>query len=73
MKLIDKDVVIVEIERLIFVCDSVLWDKDASKSAKTVYEARKVAYNNILSFVSTLEVKEVDLEEENAISKFCST
>jgi len=55
---IDKDAVVAEIERLIFVCHSVLWDKDASKSAKTVYEARKVAYNNILSFINTLEVKD---------------
>ena len=59
---IDKSVVVAEIERLIFVCDSVLFDNDASKLAKDRYEAKKVAYNNILSFINTLEMKEVDLE-----------
>ena len=62
--LIDKSALVKETERLIFVCDSVLWDKDASKSAKTVYEARKVAYTNVLSFINTLEVKEVDEQKE---------
>lgn len=61
MNLIDKDALVAEIERRI---------KEVSQIEKLSYEIGLCdAYKIIISYINTLEVKEVDLEEE--IEKYC--
>jgi hypothetical protein len=55
MKLIDKDAVVAEIEKKLNSC----------KTYSTEYvNGKKHALKSLLSFLDTLEVKEVDLEEK---------
>ena len=58
MELIDKAAVIAEIERRIKI------NKECMLGLKNLdyYQGRVDAFNDALSFLNTLEVKEVDLE-----------
>ena len=55
MKLIDKDAVVAELEKLY----NLEYDNTSNLSC-----GKKIMLRNILLFLDTLEVKEVDLEEE---------
>jgi hypothetical protein len=57
MKLIDKDALVAEIERRIKYYENI-------QMIKPVYESNIEDFNELLSFIDTLEVKEVDLEKE---------
>lgn len=63
MKLIDKDALVAEIERLIerAKAERVLYPKTilAAKNYLLIED-----YNKLISFINTIEVKEVDLEKE---------
>lgn len=61
MKLIDKDALVVEIERRI----KSLHQVNSPREQAVLYECK-----DILSFLDTLEVKEMDLEKENIIGTF---
>ena len=52
---INKDAVVAEIEREL---------KSINNATNDFAEGRRMELNNILSFLDTLEVKEVDLEKE---------
>jgi hypothetical protein len=70
---IDKDAVVAEIKERI--------DRDNEKAASYpdnsetdyLYRVKEAVYKDLLSFLNTLEVKEVDLEKEISFqwSKFC--
>ena len=60
MELIDKDVLAAEIERL----KGLLLKGACSSQISMQTNCKEEAYNEILSFINTLEVKEVDLEKE---------
>jgi hypothetical protein len=61
MKLIDKDAVVAEIERIKLIIGNPFC---LNNIAKASWVARKDTCEDILSFLDTLEVKEVDLEKE---------
>ena len=61
MKLIDKDAVVAEIERQILTIDNTPKITDTQIS---VLSGNKVILTKLLSFINTLEVKEVDLGKE---------
>ena len=63
MKLIDKDALIAEIERRIEAHKETLKNCDSSIS-EMVLKGSMSAYQSLLHFFNTLEVKEVDLEKE---------
>lgn len=70
MKLIDKDVLIAEIERL-KECNREICAGDFDFLKKTYpehYYSTEI-YNDILSFINTLEIKEVDLEKLGEITR----
>ena len=60
MELIDKDVLAAEIERL----KGLLLKGACASQISMQTNCKEEAYNEILSFINTLEVKEVDLEKE---------
>jgi uncharacterized protein YbaR (Trm112 family) len=60
MKLIDKDALVAEIEKL-----QAIWDGMDSDYCK----GQRLAYSDILSFLNTLEVKEVGLDFEQELYK----
>ena len=68
--LIDKDAVIAEIKDRLVVGSGALeirrQEMQAGKGSKGYYKQSGVllAYNSIIKFLNTLEVKEVDLEKE---------
>ena len=71
MKLIDKDVLVAEIERRLYFDNNwIEGDKRRQKHTDGISSAyykrvgSKHACESILDFVNTLEVKEVDLEKE---------
>ena len=57
MKLIDKDKVVAEIERM-------LHETVNNTDGSHYYGGRAGAFTSILSFINALEVKDVDLEKE---------
>jgi len=57
MKLIDKDTVVAEIERRKKYYENI-------QMIKPVYESNIEDFNELLSFLDTLEVKEVNLDKE---------
>lgn len=57
MKLIDKDAVVAEIDRL-------LHENIDYSDGNPYYGGATVAYNKIRTFLDTLEVKKVDLEKK---------
>lgn len=59
MKLIDKSAVVAEIERRKKYYENI-------QMIKPVYESNIEDFNELLSFLDALEVKEVDLEEKAA-------
>jgi hypothetical protein len=59
---INKSALVAEIERLIFVCDSVISDYDHREYRK-MYEERRKAYVNVRNFLDTLEANEVNIAE----------
>lgn len=63
MKLIDKDALVAEIERKRGICKKVIWDL-RSQENKDYYQGKAEAYKDTLDLLDTLEVKEVDFEEE---------
>lgn len=68
MKLIDKAAVVAEIERRKKIVEKRLYINNSySEEWNATWERDKAlydAYNSLLSFIDTLEVKEVDLESE---------
>lgn len=62
MKLIDKDAVIAEIEKRIKKYATI--DVGDSGELDALYGAKCKALMEILSFLNTLEIEEVDLEKE---------
>ncbi len=60
MKLIDKDALVAEIERRKKYFENI-------QMIKPVYESNIEDFNELLSFLDTLEVKEVDLKDEASI------
>ena len=66
MKPIDKDAVIAEIERRKEECDTFynIALSNNAEFAKVAIEEQKKQYDSLLSFLDTLEVKEVDLEKD---------
>ena len=62
IQLIDKNTVKDELKRLMFVCDSVICDKNIRHKKR--YIERRVAYEHFLKFINSLEVENVDLEAE---------
>ena len=62
MKLIDKSALVAEIERQISAIDNC---PKLTDTQIAVLEGNKVVLTKLLSFLDTLEVKEVDLELEN--------
>ena len=63
-KYIDKDKVVEEIERQISAIDNYPKLTDTLNIQIAVLEGNKVTLTKLLSFLNTLEVKEVDLEKE---------
>ena len=61
MKLIDKSALVAEIERQISAIDNC---PKLTDTQIAVLEGNKVVLTKLLSFLDTLEVKEVDLEKE---------
>ena len=64
---IDKTALVAEIDSCIRSLEACLSGKmpiEASVNAKEKCKGKLAAYKNILSFIDTLEVKEVDLDEE---------
>jgi hypothetical protein len=62
MKLIDKDALVAEIERL--KADALQKKSQCKRSGLERMVHQISAYNKMLAFISTLEVKEVDLKKE---------
>lgn len=65
MKLIDKERVVAEIKRLISIANSqydLVGDEDIRN--RILWSQQASICSQILSFIDTLEVKEVDLEKE---------
>lgn len=62
MKLIDKDALVAEIERRVNAYQK-NFDKSDNKIARLSIDGRIAGLKALLSFISTLEVKEVDLEK----------
>lgn len=65
MKLIDKDALVAEIKRRIDFCNKIA-DASAELNLHNSLEANELLirqYENLLSFLDTLEVKEADLEK----------
>lgn len=62
IQLIDKFTVKNELKRLMFVCDSVICDKNIRHKER--YIERRVAYEQIFKFINLLEVGNVDLVTE---------
>ena len=62
MKLIDKDALVAEIESK-RKCAQTLGDNAINSSMQQFYDGMKQGCIDILSFINTLEVKEVDLEK----------
>ena len=60
---IDKDALVAEIERRIKSINSCPF-RTAELGSEKLNEGQLKAYNVILSFIDTLELKEVDLEKE---------
>ena len=65
MKLIDKDVLVAEIEKL--KADALQKKSQCKRSGLERIMHQIGAYNKIISFLDTLEVKEVDLENRTKI------
>lgn len=65
MKLIDKDALVAEIERL--KADALQKKSQCKRSGLERIMHQIGAYNKIISFLDTLEVKDVDLESEQRI------
>jgi len=74
MKLIDKDALVAEIERKIEERDNsrdeAIWNNELW--SETEYSYRSKEDEAIIDLINTLEVKEVDLEKESAMSNFKS-
>ena len=64
MKLIDKDVLVAEIEKRRDNLTSLSESCPPNTTAKSGFYAQAQTLEGILSFLNTLEVKEVDLEKE---------
>lgn len=64
MKLIDKETLIAEIERLAEVGRTNANVFNKHRKEKAIWLQQAGVCNRILSFINTLEVKEVDLEKE---------
>ena len=67
MKLIDKDALVAEIERL--KADALQKKSQCKRSGLERMMHQISAYNKMLAFISTLEVKEVDLEKLGEIAR----
>ena len=63
MTLIDKDALVAEIESK-RKCAQTLGDNSINSSMQQFYDGMKQGCVEILSFINTLEVKEVDFEKE---------
>ena len=63
MELIDKAAVVSEIERRIKVCQDYA-KCNLTENTRIGNHAQQLELKEILSFLNTLEVKEIDLEEE---------
>lgn len=67
MKLIDKDALVAEIEKRKKIVEKRLYINNSySEEGNTAWERDKAlydAYNSLLSFLNTLEVKDVNLEK----------
>lgn len=66
MKLIDKDVLVAEIERRINAYQKI-FDKADNKIARLSTDGRIAGLKSLLDFIDTVEVKEVDLEKESEL------
>ena len=64
MELIDKSALVAEIERQISAIDNYPKLTDTLNIQIAVLEGNKVVLTKLLSFLDTIEVKEVDLEKE---------
>jgi len=64
MKLIDKDALVAEIERLAKVGRNNASAFDESRNERAIWLQQVDVCNRILSFIDTFEAKEVDLEKE---------
>ena len=60
MKLIDKDAVVAEIEKRKAICEKVMLDLRTQEN-KAYYHGKAQAYGDVLDYLDTTEVKEVDL------------
>lgn len=60
---IDKDALVVEIERRNAICKKVALDLRTQEN-KDYYQGKAEAYKEVLDILDTPEVKEVDLEKE---------
>lgn len=60
---IEKAALVAEIERRNVICKKVALDLRTQEN-KDYYQGKAEAYKETLSFLNTLEVKEVDLEKE---------
>lgn len=63
MKLIDKDAVVAEIERKIEAHKETLKNTDSSIS-EMILKGSMSAYQSLLHFIDSIEVKDVDLKQE---------
>lgn len=65
MKLINKDALVAEIERLVSIAEShlALFGKEDERN-RIMWAQQKKVCELFLSFVNSLEVKEVDLDKE---------
>lgn len=64
MKLVDIDIIRTEIENRIDRCNTKKWSCPANTQVEAICDNKIYAYKEILSFIYTTEVKNVDLEKE---------
>lgn len=64
MKLIDKDALLAEIEKCVYRCNEKKHSCPVNTQVEAICDNKINAYNEIISHINTLEVKEVDLEKE---------
>lgn len=65
MELIDKSALVAEIENRIDRCNTKKWSCPANTQVEALCDNKISAYKEILSFLDTTEVKNVDLDWKN--------
>lgn len=69
MKLIDKDALVAEIEKCINRCNEKKRSCPVNTQVEAICDNKINAYNEIVSCLNALEVKEVDLEKLGEIAR----